>query len=67
MAKWAELKRYLDRNGWFNFRTTDHYYYRKDGQRTKVSFGSGEIPPPVFRRILKDQLKITLEEFNDGK
>ncbi|QJD87255.1 type II toxin-antitoxin system HicA family toxin [Cohnella herbarum] len=67
MAKWSELKRYLDRNGWSNYRTTDHYFYSKEGRRTKVSLSSGEIPPPVFRRILKDQLGITIEEFNKGK
>jgi hypothetical protein len=31
---------------------------------TKVSFGSGEIPKNLFKRILKEQLKISLELFN---
>lgn len=68
MAKWTELKRYVDRNGWELYRTTDHWYYRKpvNGRYmyTKVSFGSGEIPPNVFKRILTRQLGITMEQFN---
>jgi hypothetical protein len=67
MAKWSELRRYLKKNDWEMTSRTDHDFFRKDGRRTKVSNGSGEIPPPVFRRILKDQLGITIEEFNAGK
>jgi hypothetical protein len=69
MPKWKELKRYCERDGWELYKDTDHYFYRKileDGTilRTKVSKGSGEIPPGRWRQILKRQLKTTQEEFN---
>ena len=71
MAKWSELRRYCEKNGWVLFKNTDHYYFRKvlqDGTvlRTKVSRGSGEIPKRLWREILKKQLRITQEEFNKG-
>ena len=54
MAKWSELRRYCEKNGWVLFKNTDHYYFRKvlqDGTvlRTKVSRGSGEIPKRLWR------------------
>ena len=69
MPTWKDLQRFLERNNWELYRNTDHYFYRKfldNGEvlRTKVSRGSGEISPNLWRRILKHELRITLEEFN---
>lgn len=69
MARWKELKRFCENDGWELYKDTDHYFYRKiaengDLLRTKVSKGSGEISPKLFREILKKQLKITKEYFN---
>ncbi|MDQ0418320.1 hypothetical protein J2Z48_002512 [Croceifilum oryzae] len=69
MATWKELKRYCESNDWRLYKDTDHYFYRKilpDGTvlLTKVSKGSGEIPKGLWKRILKQQLKTTQEEFN---
>lgn len=69
MPRWSELKRFCDRDGWELFKQTDHYYYRKvlpngDILLTKVSFGSGEISPHLWKTILKRKLRVTQEEFN---
>lgn len=69
MPNWRELKRFCDRDGWELYKDTDHYYYRKaedNGvlKRTKVSRGSGEISPKLWREILRRQLQVTDEYFN---
>ncbi|GGJ77921.1 putative RNA binding protein YcfA (HicA-like mRNA interferase family) [Anoxybacillus voinovskiensis] len=70
MPKFRDLKRYLERNGWEQYKKgADHYYYRKfvNGEvlKTKVSHSLGkEIPVRLWKNILKNQLKITQEEFN---
>jgi hypothetical protein len=69
MATWKELKRYSENDGWGLFKDTDHYYYRKlldDGTLliNIVSKGPGEIPKNLWKKILKQQLKTTQEEFN---
>ena len=69
MPSWRELKRFCDRDGWELYKETDHYFYRKqtsDGllYRTKVSKGSGQIGPSLWREIMKRQLHITQEYFN---
>ncbi|MGN0182565.1 MAG: type II toxin-antitoxin system HicA family toxin [Candidatus Ornithomonoglobus sp.] len=69
MPTWKELKRFCDRDGWVLYKSTDHYFYRKqdkDGtiRRTKVSRGSGEIHGGLWREILKKQLQVTEEYFN---
>jgi hypothetical protein len=69
MPKWKELKRFCDKDGWELYKSTDHYYYRKfmpDGsiKMTKVSRGSGEIHPHMWREILNRQLQVTEEYFN---
>lgn len=70
MPKFRELKRYCERNGWEEYKKgSDHYYYRKyiNGEmlRTKVSHSLGkEIPPPIWKKILKKDLRTTQEEFN---
>ncbi len=70
MPRWKELKRFCDNDGWELYKTTDHYFYRKilpDGRilRTKVSMGSGEIHTGLWREILKKQLEVTQEYFNE--
>ncbi|WP_131850055.1 type II toxin-antitoxin system HicA family toxin [Baia soyae] len=69
MATWKELRRYCNADGWELYKDTDHYFYRKilpDGTvlLTKSSKGSGEIPKGLWRRILKQQLQTTQEDFN---
>jgi predicted RNA binding protein YcfA (HicA-like mRNA interferase family) len=70
MPRFGDLKRWLDREGWTLVRTTDHHYYRKvapDGRVlfTKVSLAlTKEIPPGLWRRILKRQLGIRPEDFH---
>lgn len=69
MPKWKELKRFCDRDDWELYKDTDHYFYRKvdpDGsvRRTKVSKGSAEIHPAMWKEIRNKQLKVTQEYFN---
>lgn len=72
MPKFRDLKRYLDKkeNGWELVGIGDHYHYRKvlpNGEvlYTMVSHSLGkEIPSRLWKRILKEQLRITQEEFN---
>ena len=70
MPKWKELKRFCEKDGWELYKSTDHDYYRKiddDGtiRRTKVSRGSKEIPSGLWQEILKRQLMVTKEYFDD--
>lgn len=70
MPRWKELKRFCMRDGWELYKDTDHYYYRKraaDGsvRHTKVSKGSGEIHTRMWQEILKRQLMVSQEYFND--
>jgi hypothetical protein len=70
MPSWKELKRFCENDGWELYKTTDHYFYRKADasgniKRTKVSMGSGEIEKNLFRIILKRQLGVTKEYFNN--
>lgn len=70
MPRWRELKRFCDNDGWILYKDTDHYYYKKimeNGKvkRTKVSKGSGEIHTKLWKEILKKQLQITKEYFNE--
>lgn len=69
MPSWRELKRFCKRDGWELYKDTDHYFYRKimdDGslKRTKISKGRGEIPPRLWRDILKKQLQVDEVYFN---
>ncbi|QGG46857.1 type II toxin-antitoxin system HicA family toxin [Heliorestis convoluta] len=69
MPSWKELKRFCERDGWELYKNTDHYFFRKvmpDGavKRTKVSMGTGEIKPSLWREILKKQLLVSQEYFN---
>lgn len=70
MPSWRELKRFCDHDGWELYKDTDHYYYRKvddngNIRKTKVSRGSGEIHGHMWQQILKKQLQVTQEYFND--
>jgi hypothetical protein len=72
MPSWKDVKRFCEHDGWELYKDTDHYYYRKwtnNGalKLTKVSKGTGEIGKSLFRRILKDQLQVTLEYFNKNQ
>ena len=69
MPRQKELKRFCDRDGRELYKDTDHYFYRKmnlDGniKLTKVSKGSDEIHPHMWKEILKKQLQVSQEYFN---
>ena len=69
MPRQKELKRFCDRDGRELYKDTDHYFYRKmnlDGniKLTKVSKGSGEIHPHMWKEISKKQLQVSQEYFN---
>ena len=69
MPKWSDLKRFCEKDGWELYKSTDHYFFRKempDGsiKRTKISRGTGEIKGNLWNEILKRQLQVSLEEFN---
>lgn len=69
MPSTKDLKRFCESDGWELYKNTDHYFYRKlqeDGtyKTTKVSRGSKEISPILFKKILTNQLKVTKEYFN---
>lgn len=69
MPSWRELRRFCECDGWELYKQSDYYYYRKveeDGtiKRTKVSMGSGEIPPKLWLEIRNKQLCVTQEYFN---
>ena len=64
------MKRFCERDGWELYKDTDHYYYRKidangNIRMTKVSKGSGEIHRAMWQMILKRQLQVTQEYFNN--
>lgn len=69
MATWKDLKRFFERGRWELYKNTGDLYYRKklkngDVLHTKVSKGTGEISKGMFAKILKQQLKVTKENFN---
>ena len=69
MPKKSHVRKYLRRNGWVLFKDTDHEYYKKVSggveRVTKLSHGKGEVPPPVWHKMLK-QMGITESEFYAG-
>lgn len=70
MPKWSELKRFCEKDGWELYKNTDHYFFRKtmpngEIKRTKVSRGSSQIGPALWKEILKKQLCVTQEYFNE--
>ena len=69
MPSWRDLNRFCKQDGWELYKSTDHYYYRKDipngtPKFTKVSRGTGEIGRGLWREILNNQLQVTKEYFN---
>lgn len=72
MPRWADLKRFCDKDGWDLYKKTDHYFFRKTEEngnvkRTKVSMGTGEIQGHLWQEILKKQLQVSEEYFNKAK
>lgn len=71
MPSWSDLEHYLKRNEWKLVRQSgrDKIYEKTmpDGviRRTAVSKSSSEIGKGLFSRILKQQLGIDKEEFNE--
>ncbi|MBQ7219934.1 MAG: type II toxin-antitoxin system HicA family toxin [Synergistaceae bacterium] len=66
MPRWNDLIRFLDRNAIFLRHGGNHDIYLYNSKRIRVSRGSGEIDRNTWRKILKQQLGITQEEFNEG-
>jgi hypothetical protein len=74
MPKWNELKRFLGKkaNGWECCKQSSHHdHYQKvlpNGEVliTRISRSSGEIPPPIWKRI-KKQMRIDDESFGRDK
>ena len=66
MPRWKDLIRLLDRKATFLRHGGNHDIYLYNGKRIRVSRGSGEIPPNTWKEILKQQLGMTQEEFNEG-
>ena len=70
MPSWKDLKRFCEHDGWELYKQTDHYFYRKDDDDgntrfTKVSRGTGEIKGNLWNTILKKQLRVSKEYFNE--
>lgn len=73
MPSWREIEQFCERDGWEQTKKKGHHiYYQKvmdDGtvKRTKVSRGTGEVKGHLWKEILKKQLQVTEEEFNQKK
>lgn len=70
MASWKDLRRFLENDGYALVRHGVDDMYEKmlsDGtiKRVRVSKGTGEIGKGLFSRILKQQLGVTKEQFNE--
>ena len=70
MPKKQHVRKFLKHNGWVMYKNTDHEHYMKklaNGEilYTKLSHGKGEVPPTVWRKMLK-QMNITEAEFYAG-
>lgn len=72
MGSWGELRRYCQKHGTLR-RKTSHEFYDVIHPITgelyvqMLSHGNGEIPRKQWLRILKQQLKLTQEEFNSHR
>jgi predicted RNA binding protein YcfA (HicA-like mRNA interferase family) len=69
MPRWKDLRRFLENEGYVLIRHGRDDIYEKvlpngDINRVRVSKSSGEIKPGQFRRILKQQLGVDIEYFN---
>lgn len=71
MSNTRDHRRFVERDGWQQFKKgADHTWYRKqnaDGtwKRTKISHGYKEYGNGLFNLILKTQLQVTRQEFDD--
>lgn len=69
MGSLADLRRFPRKHGVL-LRNTDHEFYLITHPLTgeelilKVSHGQGEIPPNLWKRILRQQLRLSQQEFN---
>ena len=67
--KFRDLRNFCEKNGWVMIRNTDHWYYEKvlaDGTllQTKISHAvHKEIPSNIWKLILKNQLRMSEDEF----
>lgn len=66
MPNWQDLRRFLKHNGDLVRHGGDHDIYTYKGQTVIVSRGSGEISKNMWRSILKHELGINQEKFNEG-
>ena len=73
MPSWRDIEQFCRRDGWEEYKKKGHHlYFRKeldDGviKRTKVSRGTGEVRGHLWQEILKRQLQVSEEEFNQIK
>ena len=70
MSNTKDHRRFCINDGWELYKSTDHDFFRKimlDGtiKYTKVSRGNKQYNKGICRRILKEQLGVTMEEFNE--
>ena len=66
MPKWQDFRRFLERNAKFLRHGRNHDLYLYDSHEIRVSRSSGEIDRAIWKDILKHQLGMTQEEFNEG-
>ena len=68
MPSWADLRKYCDKHLIYVGEGKRHIKYRnRNGDPVIISRGTGEIGKHLFAEILKNQLGITKEEFNNGR
>ncbi|RSK54252.1 type II toxin-antitoxin system HicA family toxin [Bacillus canaveralius] len=73
MPSWREIERFCRRDGWKEYKQKGHHIYfmkqMDDGtlKRTRLSRGTGEARGHLWKEILKKQLQVTEEYFNDKK
>lgn len=73
MPSWREIERFCRGDGWEEYKKKGHHvYFQKkmdDGtlKRTRVSRGTGEVRGHLWKEILKKQLQVTEEYFNEKK
>jgi predicted RNA binding protein YcfA (HicA-like mRNA interferase family) len=70
VASWKDLRRFLENDGYVLVRHGRDDIYEKtmsngEIKRVRVSKGTGEIGKGLFARILKQQLDVNKEYFNE--
>jgi predicted RNA binding protein YcfA (HicA-like mRNA interferase family) len=70
VASWKDLRKFLENDGYVLKRHGKDDIYEKtlpngEIKRVRVSKGTGEISKGLFSRILKQQLDVDKEVFND--